>query len=170
MERPRARRRHCRGAAEGIVRSVLVEGVTVVQIDQSVLDTSLILLDLLLLRAIVSCNGNKRLVGSQGSTETYPSRIFGPQAPTLGCLARGRVVGGPWGWCPLWQRPFSTYKSLNFYLRKAFMTSGAGPCHTYVCPNSYPSMRTSEIAPACASAYVGRSRGVNGSSSTSTFN
>ena len=35
-----------------------------------------------------------------------------------------------------------------------------GPCHTYVCPNSYPSMRTSEIAPACASAYVGRSRGV----------
>ena len=59
--------------------------------------------------------------------------------------------------------------------RVAYRCSGpqtrlAGPCHTYVCPNSYPSMRTSEIAPACASAYVGRSRGVNGSSSTSTFN
>ena len=50
------------------------------------------------------------------------------------------------------------------------VTLDTGPLHTHVCPNSYPYMRTSEIAPACASAYVGRSRGVNGSSSTSTFN
>jgi hypothetical protein len=38
--------------------------------------------------------------------------------PLTGCMARGRVVRvrGPWGWRPLWQRPFSTYKSPKFYL------------------------------------------------------
>ena len=50
------------------------------------------------------------------------ARIFGP--PTLlGCLARGRVVRGPWGWRPLWQRPFSTYKSPKFYLSFTILVS-----------------------------------------------
>ena len=26
---------------------------------------------------------------------------------TMVVLARGRVVRGPWGWRPLWQRPYS---------------------------------------------------------------
>ena len=40
-----------------------------------------------------------------------------------GCLARGRVVRGPWGWRPLWQRPFSTYKSPKFYLSFTILVS-----------------------------------------------
>ena len=38
-------------------------------------------------------------------------------------LARGRVVRGPWGWRPLWQRPFSTLKSPKFYLSFTILVS-----------------------------------------------
>ena len=43
--------------------------------------------------------------------------------PPLVVLARGRVVRGPWGWRPLWQRPFSTYKSPKFYLSFTILVS-----------------------------------------------
>ena len=33
------------------------------------------------------------------------------------------MVRGPWGWRPLWQRPFSTYKSPKFYLSFTILVS-----------------------------------------------
>ena len=46
-----------------------------------------------------------------------------PDKDDMVVLARGRVVRGPWGWRPLWQRPFSTYKSPKFYLSFTILVS-----------------------------------------------
>ena len=34
-----------------------------------------------------------------------------------------KTLRGPWGWRPLWQRPFSTYKSPKFYLSFTILVS-----------------------------------------------
>ena len=53
---------------------------------------------------------------SDSESSGQRSKIFGP--PTLPWLsgAPGARGPGPWGWRPLWQRPFSTYKSPNCIL------------------------------------------------------
>ena len=53
---------------------------------------------------------------SDSESSGQRSKIFGP--PT-----QGRVVRGLWGWRPLWQRPFSTYKSPKFYLSFTILVS-----------------------------------------------
>ena len=48
---------------------------------------------------------------------------FSPMSSLITARTLMVPAGGPWGWRPLWQRPFSTYKAPKFYLSFTILVS-----------------------------------------------